>query len=1000
MSKNKLLDAIQRALYVSSMAGTAFTIACIAGPANAQSTDQTTPPPQGQKAQNLETIVVTGSHIRRVDLETSNPVVTIDHTAIQNSGKLTLGDLIQDLPSNAGESMNTQVNNGGDGGASGISLRGLGSSRTLVLIDGHRLITGNTLSSNDGVADVNLIPASMVDRIEVLSDGASAIYGSDAIGGVVNIIMRKNYQGAEMGLDYGISDHDDGLRKGFHFTFGQTSDKGSIIAAVDYNKQEGIPAANRAFSSYAHYLSSGSDFVAGSSRTPTGNITLPPNLQAQFGCPTVTLNAGATGTALSDFRCYVGATDSYNYQAVGNYSLTPSERSGAYFSGDYHLTDNIDAYAQVLHNKSRSATQTAPLPVDSQADGLLISAQNYYNPFGVDFGRDPATGLVYNQFKTRVPQIGNRTINIGVTNDQANLGLKGNIGASSWNWDLNFNFTHQSANEASSGILLEKEMGPGLGPSFFDPTANNGAGGVVCGTPGNVIAGCTPINIFNLFTPESIAAIQQYGLTYYQTATYQTRMGTLDVNGNLFDLPAGSVQLAAGISDRKEYTRSTNDYLVILNPANNTCFLPFSQCTTNSQGSYDVKEAYGEMFVPILHDVPFASSLNLTLGDRYSKYSSFGSTNNFKAAIEYKPIEDLLLRGTVSSVFRAPTLSNLYNGGTGSAPTVLDPCQGLVGTNAACQYVPGDGTFVSTNTSQINAISIGNKTLRDQGYQVPALTPENGKSFDLGFVYDPHWVDGLSLNADLYRIYLNNTIVGTPGTNVESAYLDSCFNISAANGGGAGGPFCSLIQRIPNGPNKGQILFIEGPYANLGRVDTKGADFGVHYKLPETPFGNFIAVLQATYVSQFNNDQTPGEPGDQITHIAGHYSTVWGSIPRWRGLGELTWNLGPWNADWKVRYIGHQTVGYPIASLGPSADGAGYAPPATPVFKVGAVSYSDISVGYNIEPINTMIQVGIDNAFDKQPPRMYQNNVTNGNSDAFTYDFVGRYYFASITMKF
>jgi len=220
---NKLSSAIRLSLSLGAVAA-AGTLT-----AQAQTTDQ--------KSQSLETIVVTGSNIRRVDIETANPVVTIDAAAIQNTGKLTLGDIVQSLPANM-NGTNPQVNNGGGSGSATISLRGLGTQRTLVLIDGHIVLN----------RDIDAIPIAAVDRVEILTAGASAIYGSAAIGGVVNVILKKNYQGAQFSADYGISDHDDGQRKGVHFLFGHTSDKGSLMAGIDYNKQDSVLQSHRKFS--------------------------------------------------------------------------------------------------------------------------------------------------------------------------------------------------------------------------------------------------------------------------------------------------------------------------------------------------------------------------------------------------------------------------------------------------------------------------------------------------------------------------------------------------------------------------------------------------------------------------------------------------------------------------------------------------------------------------------------------------------------------------------
>src|SRR5579883_3506905 len=228
MSNDTLRRRIRAALELQMISASLIAPAALLPmqSALAQNADNT-----NQKTQNLETIVVTGSNIRRVDMETANPVVTIDRAQIQASGKVNLGDLVQQLPSMAGAAMTPQVNNGGAGTA-GVSLRGLGSNRTLLLINGHRIPFQ--------LQDLNLLPVSAVERIDILNDGASAVYGSDAIAGVVNIITRTNYQGAEVGADYGISDHDDGQRKAVHALFGHSTDKGSIMLGIQYDKQEEI----------------------------------------------------------------------------------------------------------------------------------------------------------------------------------------------------------------------------------------------------------------------------------------------------------------------------------------------------------------------------------------------------------------------------------------------------------------------------------------------------------------------------------------------------------------------------------------------------------------------------------------------------------------------------------------------------------------------------------------------------------------------------------------
>src|SRR5690348_8071740 len=387
LDRNELSKAVRMALSLGA-------VAAVGAVGTAQAQDQTASQGQtNQQPQTLQTIVVTGSNIRRVDLETANPVVTVDRAQIQSSGKVTLGDLIQELPAMTGSPQNTRVNNGGGSGSSAANLRGLGSARTLVLVNGHRVLD----------TDLNIIPAELVERVEVLNDGASATYGSDAIGGVVNFILRSNYQGAQFSADYGVSDRDDGVRKGASFIFGQTSDKGSIIAGVDYNKQEGISSANRDFSKDALYHYYGYVFPTGSSRNPFGRAFLtstvnvfngtfaadgtPQGTSTEFFAPnnpddcssatrkgpTSNANGGpGTGQSLTDYRCYSGTTDAYNFQLL-NFDIVPQERVNAFLSGTYQLTDSVQAYLSVFHNHTTSESAIAPLPFDADSDGVTIS---------------------------------------------------------------------------------------------------------------------------------------------------------------------------------------------------------------------------------------------------------------------------------------------------------------------------------------------------------------------------------------------------------------------------------------------------------------------------------------------------------------------------------------------------------------------------------------------------------------------------------------------------
>src|SRR6185437_3150883 len=761
MSKNLLHDAIQRALQVSGIAGAGIALGCIASPAAAQNAAAA----GNQKPQTLQTIVVTGSHIRRVDLETSNPVVAVTSQQIQASGKLTVGDVLQNLSVVAGGIASPSVNNGGGSGSTAIGLRGLGASRTLILIDGQR----ETISMSPPYAqqDLNFIPASAVERIEVLTDGASAVYGSDAIGGVVNVILKSNYQGAQFSANYGISDHDDAERKGASFMFGQTSDKGSILAGVEYQKFDELLSSQRKFSENALSLTNSSGtapvhaVIGGSSFAARDKIVVAPSISMRLGCPTggaLSLNqsaadAGTSPTGTGDYHCF-GNADKYNYASV-NLIYDPVERTNAFFKGVYHLTDNVDFYATYLHQKTTSEFQLAPTVYGTDV-GASISAQSYYNPFGVDF--TPSNG---NDFRVRLFPAGDRRTRFATTKDQIIFGLRGNLSlfGQQWTWDVGYNYGHFSRTQTVMGVPSLAALQPGLGPSFL-----NAQGVVQCGTAAAPISlsQCTPWDPFNMFNANTQAVVAAASVPDLWNAWYISRIAHADVSGGLFDLPAGTVQLAAGVVYNKQYTDNTVPAeLITESHPPFSCPLG-SLCAGHSQGGFNVKEAYGELYIPVLKDMPFVRSLNITLGDRYSKYNLAGSTNNWKAAFEYRPIDDLLLRGTMTSVFRAPNVVNLFFAPTTSAPYLSsDPCDGFTGAPAgsgpalACVNVPTDGSFKDSYVAahqQLTAVTAG------ANFFGVHLKPESGKTFDFGAVYSPHFVPGLSLSADYWRVYLNDTI--------------------------------------------------------------------------------------------------------------------------------------------------------------------------------------------------------------------------------------------------
>ncbi|HET7562001.1 MAG TPA: TonB-dependent receptor [Rhodanobacteraceae bacterium] len=901
------------------------------------------------KTKTLQAVVVTGSLIRRVDLETASPVVKIDRQDIANSGKPTLGDVLQQLPSIAGNATNTHNNSNGGGvasplteggdGASRVSLRGLGTGRTLVLIDGQRMLN----------ADMNLIPESMIERVDVQASGASTTYGSDAVGGVVNFILRKHFEGAEITLNDGISSHRDGQRHGFELTLGHSGGRYSIVGGLGYNKYDALPATRRDFSKAQLYLYGGQVSVAGSSSIPTGRMQIPPSLAGQFNCPPfnqVTLASG-DGTSLADYRCRT-PDDTFNYAAF-NYIQVSQKRANGFVLGSFDLTDNITAFIDAFYNHTSSAGQDAAAPVGT-GDGLIIPSTAPFNPFGVTFSQnilpgDPNSGYT---FQTRLTGAGTRLHPYTTSTGQAIAGLRGAIGDSSWLWNVTLNYGHTARTQRDENELSIPDLQAAIdaGANIFDQ-ANNGPA---------LAAGAL-------------------------TATYEKfeslRQISAGASGDVADLPAGPMQLSVGASVRKQTMNYTVDSFAILDPVTTTCAILQEACGSPGRGSDVVREVYGETLIPLLKDVPGAHSLNVDVGVRYSDYNSAGSTTNWKVAIEWRPIQDLLVRGTATQVFRAPDLDQLYNGRSLVQPTLNDPCVGLSAAelaqhSAACQYVPVNWT--GNDIAQVNTFYSGARVVGEN------LKPEHGKSMDFGLVYDPAWAPGVNTSLDFWHIYLYDTLVPISGINVVNA----CFNNNAS-------PFCGFIHRQDTTTrNPGQVFVIDTPVVNLGTLSTSGIDFTFNYKLPHFNFGSvnpgdFKVGFATTYISTFNNTATPGQPGSTTAHLAGTLDHQFGNIARWRATATLNWQRNSWDAQWRTRYIS------PVTALQADALTNASIPQAS-------VVYNDLQVGYAMPSLHTRLDAGVDNIFGKKPPLYYQNGQMN--VDTATYDMVGTYYWARATLRF
>lgn len=855
-----------------------------------------TGPASDAPAAELQEVVVTGSRIRRVEAETANAMIVIDQKQIQDSGYATVGDLLQRLPSVSGAATNPSLNNGGGFGESTLELRGLDAKRTLILVDGRR----QGIVGSADATDVNQIPLGLIDHVEVLKEGAGATYGSDAVGGVVNFITRNDVDGVEISADYGKTTHNDGPQHGVSVIFGKSSDNFHFTAGGDYFQQKAVYAGAREYSKYALYLYGGSygAYKSGSSRTPTGRISLPGVIPAsqgggfvagsladQFQCGSVTRKGpldgvgGSPGTSLSDYRCFTGGPDRYNYQPF-NLLMTPVDRTHAFTKLAYDINDYATAYGNFTFAHTHSGSEQAQLPFDSPVDDVVISKNNIYNPFGIDFG-----GLsgVNESALWRLTGLGDRVFTADTNTAVMNLGVKGKTGLSDWTYDLNIGYSRLDQTQAQSGYYLKSRMQAAVGPSFYaDPAtgaqvAPGTAGAVLtCGTAAAPIGNCTPLNIFNIFAPGQQQVLNGLASTVVNIDSTSYKTAGLDFNGTIVPLPAGDLKAAVGFAyqgTEGDFNPSTN--AIASPPLYLQCEVSNEACTGNTSGHYNSKEEYLELFAPLLKDLPGVHALNIDIGVRHSGYSLFGNTTKSEFKLEYRPVKDVLIRGTWAQVFRVPTITDLFASPVNTSVTFNDPCQSLTSAALAsnpnlalaCKGVAPDSGFKEPN-GQITGVN----------YAGPTLKPETGTVKTAGIVFDPSFLPGFSIDVDYWKYDLTNVIT----------LLDSNYSVNQCVA--TGSPFfCGLINRYTSGPQSGQILVFQNPTTNLGSLSTDGVDLSIHYQLRNTPIGAFNFSADVTDTMSYLSIAAPGAAPSRLPgRSTSNSATMRGSAVWRRSAGRAS----------------------------------------------------------------------------------------------------------------
>lgn len=988
-NRNPLYKAVHCALGASVFAG----LTMMAAPVIAQDDDETA---------ELERVQVTGSRIKRIDIETTSPIVSIDRAQIESSGLQTIGDVLRDVSStdSLGASLVTSDTNANPGNQT-ISMRNLGSNRTLVLVNGRRW-----LALGGGQVDITQLPVAIIERVEILGDGASAIYGTDAIAGVVNIILRDDYDGMEVDAFYGENFKGDGELRSYGVTLGGTGDRSSLFFNISKTEQEPIWAGDRRITETPDAFIPRPVF---SSAFGEMGIFFVPDLGNVALSRDREIAGLAPGDRTPDDFQPIGAGTNYNF-APSNYLMMPSDRLTAFVKGHYDLADNIRAFGQFTFNQRKSQTLIAEVPLTSGFSGpqweIPLSADSAFNPFGQEL---PAFGF-------RMTPLGPRT------NDQDNdtyfttLGLEGDFMLADrfFDWDVSYSRGESSRYSRGTNYVNLLRLREGVGPSFIDEEGVFGpVGGAVCGTPENPIlasehgaVSCVPVNFFNGVTgvTQDMAEFLRGDLSEQQkTGMHEWNF---NISGEIVQLPAGSLAFAAGYERRTNTFRDIPDSLIAAG-------LSSSNFREETDGQQTAEEGYLELAVPILSGLPGVESLDFSIAARRSEFENTGQigdlvvsedfdNTSLQYGLMYRPVGDLLIRGSYSETFRAPSVSNLFAGGgegflAGQDPCGVSPAAGDSYNNLLndaqrelCHQLGVPVGGAQQTTGQIRTLTGGN----------PFAQPEDGTTTVVGIVYSPRWLPGLDLSLDRWRVDLDD---GLAVRGIQTIMNDCHLNMNLTS--------CNFITL--RNEATGEIQTIRRGVENLARFRMRGYDFSANYTFDTAAAGRFSIALNGTYVDDARSLAGPGNIGDQDSVVGDSLGIFGEPVWRWRGNLGTNWHFGDFTVTYGIRHFGSLTedcrqnilnlhatapeeLARDLSTFCTDPDRVNADGDPNPTHRIGSATYHDFSVAYET-PWNGTVRAGLRNAFRKDPPLSFQ---TFANSFDDSYDIPGGQWWISYRQRF
>jgi outer membrane receptor protein involved in Fe transport len=906
---------------------------------------QTPPSAANSEPVTLDAFTVTGSNIKGVDTEKTLPVTLLTLADIEMSGVSTMSELVETLPFSTNVSINETATGPNDarGDVSTLNLRNLGAGRTLVLLNGRRMSAHGVTPGTPPVqfVNVNSIPFNAVQQVEVLRDGASAIYGSDAIGGVVNWILKKNYDGFDVSARYAFASDGGSPRQttvdvGGGRSF--NSRQSNLTLSYGYFHQDLLMATERDYAGDADKrplvgepFSTNNNFNNLNSSSPYGRFTAVTETGAAASVPGITATNGqfyydpVTGVRAAG----AGPTAFYNSQA-GTQLLPRITRHTLFGTFDHKFTPTVSLFTEFSYYQSESSGLFDASPISLATDGVVIPRTNYYNPVGTRFfgpGTANPTGTPRDVSirNYRATEIGPRSYDSESDSYRLLAGVRGDIVNSTWSWETAAMFMRGETDQVNHGYIAQSRFEQQL--ALSTPEAYN-----PFGPPGS--------------SPESVW--QNFVIDIWDRGTGTLRTFDARASGELFNLPAGAMSLATGAEYRKEAMKQRNDPFGLADDV----IAQSEQLDVSA--SRDVYAGFVEVLVPLVgpqNAVPLVHALELRAAARYERYSGFSATKP-GVGLSWRPTQWLLLRGSYNEGFRAPAIVELFT------PAIGRRNEGIV--DAARSGQPDAAGSVSKRI-----VTGGNRDLQ----------PEESESYNLGFVVDIPFVRGLSLGADYFEIKQFNQIDNSSA--VDELNLDA--QLWRAGGGSnprvlrAARTAADIAANLP-----GMLIEVLSTYQNLSLREVRGTDVFVNYRTPRWSFGRFNFTSAVTYYDRLRAVNQQGVSSELLRNNGN---------PRTKATAGVSWSHGNWSASVYERYTSDYRA--PVA----------YTTAGIP-FMIDEYWVTNASVGYTFRETtlkNLRLRVGVNNVFDENPP-LYPIN-SSGYHPSYA-DPRGRMPYVEVSYKF